>query len=398
MRVFIISANWGGGGPGGIAADLYKTLTVDGNECCFAFGRGNIPSNVCSYRIGSKMDVYIHALSARFLDNAGFMSKRATKALIEEIKRYRPNIILLQNLLGYTIHTEELFKYIRSSEIPAFWTIHDCWPVTGHCITALCDNWNNGCGSCPNIREFPKSIFLDRSKWNFRRKREMLSDIDNLHLIAPSEWIKKILSNSFLHNYSVTVINNGIDLMTFKPTGNDLRRKYHLEGKIILLAVAGVWTLTKGGDYFFDLIDKFDDSFAFVMIGKGAERYAKRSNRILCLKRTENREELAEWYTAADIFVNPTMGDNFPTVNLEALACGTPVVTFDTGGSGESVGDCGRIVKAGDLNALKDAILSCCDHKIAAEKCVKRAQKYDKDRLCKDYLSLFKSTVKLDDK
>ena len=389
MRVIIINANWGGGGPGGIAADLYCVLTKAGHECRFAYARGKAPDDVSAYRIGTMLDVYVHTASARLFDNAGFMSGHATDGLIKEIERYRPDIISIHNPLGYTIHVEKLFNYIRASGIPTFWTIHDCWAATGHCITSLCGHWETGCGNCPNKGEYPKSILLDRSAKNLQRKIQCLSGIENLSFIAPSVWIKELLKKSYLGEYRFEVIHNGIDLEKFHPVESDLREQYGLTGKTILLGVAGKWTVNKGGSYLRKLADRLDDRYAVVMIGKGAEQYADEFGRMICLGPTDSIMQLAQWYTVADAFVNPTMGDNFPTVNLEALACGTPVVTFDTGGSGESVGECGAVVEAGNLNALYAAVMDCVTRKTPSEKCVKHAQLYNKLDRYKDYLELF---------
>lgn len=393
MRIFIINANWGRGGPGGVASDLYYVLEKEGNKCCFAYARGTVPKDVNSYRIGTMADVYLHAASSRLFDNAGFMSAHATNKLIKEIQRYKPDVISMHNLLGYTLHVEKLFSYIRESRIPTFWTLHDCWAVTGHCITGLCDHWKNGCGHCPRKHDFPKSLLLDRSAQNVKRKNKCFSGIDNLHLITPSKWLANILKDTFLGEYPITIIPNGIDLKVFKPTENNLREKYELIGKTILLTVAGIWVDTKGGNYFAQLVDRLDESFVFVMIGKNSDQYLKESKRTIHFERTKDRQQLVQWYTTADIFINPTMGDNFPTVNLEALACGTPVVTFNTGGSAESVGDCGEIAAQGDINALVKAILDCRDRKISSDVCINRARSYDKNERYRDYLDIYQLEI-----
>lgn len=396
MRVYIINANWGNGGPGGIAADIYNVLKDNGHECKFAYGRGNIPANISSYRIGTKFDVYVHAISARLFDNAGFMSAKATENLINEIKSFDPDIISLHNLLGYTLNIEKFFQFIRDSGIPTFWTLHDCWYITGHCIFGFCDHWTSGCGKCPRKREFPKSLLLDRSRQNLMRKQAIFSDVhmNNLHLIAPSEWIKKVYSKTYLGSYPITVIPNGIDFTVFRPTKSDIRETYGLSNKIILLAVASVWSQRKGGDYLQQIVEKLDDSYRLVMIGRDSEKYKKNSEKIIAFDRTNDRTQLAQWYTAADVFVNPTIGDNFPTVNLEALACGTPVVTFDTGGSSESVGNCGIVVNPGNIENLYSAIIDCVERKIPPELCAAQASYYNKNDRYLDYLKLFQSQLK----
>lgn len=393
MRVFIINANWGQGGPGGIAADLYNVLTDSGHKCMFAYGRGSIPQNVSAYRVGTNFDVYVHATSSRVFDNAGFMSGHATEKLISEIRSFGPDVVSLHNLLGNAFNVEKLFNYLKTSGIPTFWTLHDCWAVTGHCITGICDHWEKGCGACPNIREGPKSLVFDRSAKNYSKKKRLFSDISNLSLVSPSEWLYGIIKRSYLKHLPIQVINNGIDLSVFKPIESDLRSKYGLEDKKVLLSVANVWSKNKGGTYLNELAETLDDDCRIIMIGKDADLFAGKSERMLCFARTDDRRQLAQWYTTADIFVNPTMGDNFPTVNLEALACGTPVITFDTGGSGESVGHCGAVVAPGDVEALRHAIAEFDVRKISSDACVGWAKRFDKKSRYRDYLDLFETAV-----
>lgn len=389
MRVYLISANWGHGGPGGVAGDLYYTLSKLGNECRFACARGEVPDNVNSYRIGKKRDVYIHALTARILDKAGFMSTKATQGMINDIIQFNPDIISIQNPLGYSMNIELLLDFIRKSKIVTFWTLHDCWAFTGHCITGVCERLDKGCGHCIHKKDFPKSYVIDNSKNNLLRKIKSFSNISTLRLITPSQWLADLIKKTYLNQYPVYVINNGIDLDVFKPIASDLREQWGLTNKKVLLCVAGVWTRTKGSNYIYRIIEKLDDSYIVVMIGKNNDAELKNNQRIIHVPKTEDRNELAKWYTTADIFLNPTMGDNFPTVNLEALACGTPIVTFDTGGSKESVGNCGRVVAQGDVDSMVTEIISCFNEHISKDKCLERAKKYDKSARYGDYVSLF---------
>lgn len=389
MRVFIISANWGSGSVGGIVRDLYHTLTEHGHTCCFAYGRGDVPEEVNSIRIGTKWTPYVHAACARIFDNAGFLSTAATRKLVREIREFAPDVISIQNPLGYTLDVQVLFDFIRESGIPTFWTMHDCWAVTGHCITGLCDHWQSGCGNCPRKHAFPQSLVLDRSAANLKKKKKIFSDIPNLRLITPSHWLAQLLQQTYMKHYPVQVIHNGIDQTIFCPTDSDLRVRYQLEGKKLLLAVAGVWEESKGASYFYELTRRLGEEYAFVMIGKNNDHQLQENPRILHIPRTNDQKELAAWYTAADMLINPTMGDNFPTVNLEALACGTPVVTFDTGGSKESVGDCGEIALPGDIESLMEAIASCDARRITRQQCLNRAKNFDKKKCFETYTQLF---------
>lgn len=392
MRVLLISANWGGGGPGGVVKDLYYKIINSGYEACVAYARGSIPNDVKSIRIGNQLDVYTHAIKARLFDGAGFGSVCATRKLINDIKAYNPDIVNLHNLNGYTINLEILLNYLKESKIPVVWTLHDCWAFTGHCINfqrVQCVKWKDRCSNCVLTHDYPKSLLFDRSRENFDKKKEILKGFKNLHLVTPSKWLSELVTQSFLKEYPIYVINNGINLDIFKPTASNIRPIYHLDEKIILLAVANHWNEMKGQGYLFSLAKMLDNKYKIVMIG--VDSFIKLPKGILGISRTQDVKELVQWYSAADLFINPTMGDNFPTVNIEALACGLPVITFNTGGSSEIAGNVwGKVVPAGNIELLKEAIDECVVNKIDRAQCVQRASEFDREKRFNDYINLFK--------
>ena len=253
MKVYMISANWGHGGPGGVVCDLYYTLKKEGHACRFAYARSDVPEDIDSYRIGTMLDVYRHALIARNCDNAGFLSSHATRDLVEDIKAYKPDVISIQNPLGYALSVPILLDYVRESGVPAFWTLHDCWSFTGHCTTELCERLGTGCGKCPHRLDFPKSLIIDRLAENLKRKQKDFSGIGSLQFVAPSEWIAGLAKESYLKQYPITVINNGIDLSVFRPTESDIRAKFHLQEKKLLLGVASVWSSRKGSNFIYKM-------------------------------------------------------------------------------------------------------------------------------------------------
>lgn len=155
------------------------------------------------------------------------------------------------------------------------------------------------------------------------------------------------------------VIHNGIDLTVFKPTPSDFRQRYHLEDKKVILGVASVWDRRKGFDDFLDLAKHLDDSYRIVLVGVNEEQQKILPKNIIGIGRTNSTKELAEIYTAADVFFNPTHEDNYPTVNLEAQACGTPVITYPTGGSVESVPE-ENVLAINEVNqAIEKRCLQC---------------------------------------
>ncbi len=360
MKVLQINSVCGVGSTGRIATDLYKVLEEQGHECLIAYGRGTAPEGINSYKIGTNLDNYLHVARTRLLDQQGYGSKRPTIELVKKIKEYDPDVIHLHNLHGYYLNLEVLFNYLAESNKPVIWTLHDCWAFTGHCAHfdyVGCDKWKSECKNCPQKKTYPNSYGLDNSYQNFNKKKELFTRCNNLTIITPSQWLADLVKKSFLNKYPVQVINNGIDLNVFKPTPSEFRKKYHLEKKKIILGVANVWDDRKGFNTFIELSSNLNDNYQIIMVGVTEKQKNNLPSNIIGITRTNNIKELAEIYSSADIFVNPTLEDNFPTVNLESIACGTPVITYSTGGSVECIDEtCGIIVQKNNIDSLLTAI------------------------------------------
>lgn len=397
MRVLQINSVCGVGSTGRIATDLYKVLEEQGHECLIAYGRGTAPEGINSYKIGTNLDNYLHVARTRLLDQHGYGSKKATIELVKKIKEYNPDVIHLHNLHGYYLNLEVLFNYLAESNKPVIWTLHDCWAFTGHCAHfdyIGCDKWKDECNNCPQKKEYPSSNFLDNSKLNFNKKKELFTSLQNMKIITPSKWLAKLVQESFLGKYNVEVINNGIDLNVFKPTPSDFRQKYYLEKKKIILGVASVWTERKGLSTFIELSAKLNEDYQIVLVGITEKQKNDLPVNIIGITRTNNIKELAEIYTAADVFVNPTLEDNFPTVNLEALACGTPVITYDTGGSPEIVNiECGAVVRQDNLDELILKIIKLTKCKNVTTICLKEVKKYNKYQKFLHYFYIYQESV-----
>lgn len=355
MKVLQINSVCGFGSTGRIATDLYKVLEEQGHECLIAYGRGTAPEGINSYKIGTNLDTYLHVARTRLLDQHGYGSKKPTIELVKKIKEYNPDVIHLHNLHGYYLNLEVLFNYLAQSNKPVVWTLHDCWAFTGHCAYfdyIGCDKWKDECGNCPQKKIYPNSYGLDNSYNNFNQKKALFTRLNNLTIITPSQWLANLVKESFLNKYPIQVINNGIDLNVFKPTSSEFRKKYHLEEKKIILGVANVWNQRKGFNTFIELSSKLDEDYQIVLVGVTEKQKNNLPSNIIGINRTNNIEELAEIYTVADVFVNPTLEDNFPTVNLESAACGTPVITYKTGGSPESSYSPACVVDKGNYEAI----------------------------------------------
>ena len=348
---------------GRICTDLADALTAQGHEVKIAYGRETVPEKSRKYavRIGSNTDNKLHGLRSRLFDDTGFGSKRATKRFIEWVKSYDPDVVHLHNIHGYYINIELLFRYLAEAEKPVIWTLHDCWSFTGHCAYfdyAECDRWKTGCHNCLQKKEYPSSMLADRSKKNWEAKKKLFTAVKDMVFVTPSEWLAEILGQSYFGKYPVKVINNDIDLSVFRPTEGDFREKNGLTGKKMLLGVASVWDRRKGLKDYIKLSEKLDDNYRIVLVGLSEEQIKQLPENVIGISRTNNTKELAEIYTAADYFLNLTYEDNYPTVNLEAQACGTPVISYRTGGSTESAVRFGTVVEKGAVGDVLKLIQS----------------------------------------
>ena len=361
MKILMINSVCGIRSTGRICTDLADALTEQGHKVKIAYGRETVPEQYMKYavRIGSDLDVKLHGVRARLLDESGFGSKRATIRFIEWVKKFDPDVIHLHNIHGYYINIEVLFDYLRTCGKKIIWTLHDCWAFTGHaayCEAANCERWKKGCRNCPKRDDYPKALY-DNSKLNWLKKRKLFMGIPNLQIITPSKWLAGLVKKSFLRKYPVSVIYNGIDTSVFKPVDSSaLRKKLNLGDRKVILGVAAVWDERKGLDDFIKLnklINK--NKYQIILVGLSEMQIAKLPKSIIGIARTDSVEQLVELYSLAHVFVNPTYEDNYPTTNLEAIACGTPVITYDTGGSVESV-PITNVVNQGDIKRIIEMI------------------------------------------
>lgn len=394
MRILQINSVCGVGSTGRIATDIYGLVQDQGHDCVIAYGRGKAPETIKTIKIGSRCDKYVHGAITRIFDAHGFGSYMATKRLLEKINAYKPDIIHLHNLHGYYVNIKLLFDYFKEANIPLVWTLHDCWAFTGHCSHfdhAGCTKWITGCFSCPLKRDYPAGLCFDNSKWNYEQKKKLFTQVRQMTLVAPSKWLATMVKQSFLRNYNVRVINNGIDLSIFKPATSKFRQQYGINGKFLILGVANAWGTKKGYTYFIELAQQLEKDEAIAMVGLSENQKRTLPANIIGIKRTNNATELAEIYTAADVFLNPTLDETFGLVNIEALACGTPVITFNTGGSPETIDEsCGFITAEKSITEIRASINKLKSNKIDSASCTARAAFFDKRVCFEGYLELYK--------
>lgn len=396
-----INAALNKGSTGRIAEQIGVLAQEKGWDVHIAHGaRYTNKSNLNTIPVVTLVEEKLHALKSMLFDAHGLGSRNATLKLIKRIKEIKPDIIHLHNIHGYYLNYKVLFEYLATIDTPVVWTLHDCWTMTGHCShfdAAGCNKWKTCCHKCTLKREYPKSMFFDRSKRNYELKKSLFTAPRNVTITPVSEWLANIAKESFLGNHRIKIINNGVDIDIFKPIDSSiLRKSLDIENKKVLLGVATTWHDEKGLREFIQLSK--NPEYQVIMVGVSQKTKANLPKEIIAIERTNNQQELAGYYSMADVLVNPTYNDSFPTVNLEALACGTPVITYNTGGSPEAVTEeTGIIVEKGNFKQLVQAIGTICQlgkkHYSAA--CRERAvTHYNKNDRFNEYIELYNTLLK----
>lgn len=331
------------GSTGIIMRNLHQSLQSRGEDSYIFWGRRHETISDHESCIASRLSVDLHGVRSRVTDRAGFYSRMDTRRLIKRLDEIDPDVVHLHNIHGYYLDIVQLFEWLSRHRCEVKWTLHDCWTFTGHCPHfdyVGCNRWKSGCFDCPQKRSYPSSLVLDQSDRNWNDKRRIFNQIpvERMTLITPSVWLAGLVSQSFLSKYRVEVLHNEVNHKVFEPKPSNFRSDLGLDDKFVVLGVASPWSPRKGLSDFIVLRQSLGPEYAIIMIGLTKKQIAKLPAGIVGLERTESQEQLAEIYSAADVFFNPTYEDNYPTVNLEAEACGTPVLTYDTGGCAETIG------------------------------------------------------------
>lgn len=353
-----------------------------------------VPSKSNVIKVGNFADPYFHYLENRIFDREGLGSRRSTRKLIEMIKEISPDVIQLHNIHDHYLNYRILFEFLNTTEIKVVWTFHDCWAFTGHCmhfVTKGCKRWVEGCYNCPMKGEYPRSI-LDRSSENWRLKKSLFGDCKNLAIVACSDWMAGFVRESFLKEKPISVIKNGVDIDTFTPHPRRQDEKYKV------LTVSGVWHKAKGEYDIYHLRKLLPkNKFDIIMVGLTSRQINNLPEGIHGIERTQNINELVKLYCDADVLINPTYADTFPTVNLESLACGTPVITYDTGGSPEAVDEkTGIVVKQGDVESLANAIIKLKLNSLSSSDCrIRAVEYYDKNKCFEKYVDLYNKLLSI---
>ncbi len=402
LKVLYINTLCGYGSTGKISEELAQSVVLQGGESLICYGRRNYSGEVPSYKISSEFESKINGAMQRIFDNEGLGLPFSAFRLIKKIKEFQPNIIHLNNLHGNYLNYKILFNFLKTTNIKVVWTLHDCWSFTGHCThfdCFGCDKWKTQCEHCQNKNCYPKRYGFDNSIKQYKLKRKLFNSLDGsqMVIVSPSKWLDNLVGQSFLKNVKHLLIYNGIDISNFSVVDNHTFDGAIDRSKKIVLAVASAWSLKKG---FYDILkisDKLSDEYVIVIAGVDdtLKKEIKNKN-VVIVNRTETQAQLAELYSLANVFINPTYEDNFPTVNLEALACGCPVITYKTGGSVEVITDFnGQVIEKGNVNQMIEKIVEVCSKTYDKAKLIEDAKnKFDKKLMIKGYLEVYKAIIR----
>lgn len=391
MKILFINTVYGRGSTGRIVKELGEAVEKNGGEYKVIYGRGKT-DDPHAIRFTNEFEILAHALKSRIFDRAGFYSTYSTKRMIKYIKKYNPDIIHLHNLHGYYLNIEILFNYLKTEyKGKVVWTLHDCWAFTGHCVhytQANCLKWIDGCNECCQKKEYPKSNFFDRSRQNYKAKKELFTGIDKMTIVTVSKWLESQVSRSFLKDYSIKPIYNGVDYNKFHYVKNDVKKELGIDDKKMILLVSDGWNEQKGYYKVIELAKQAPKEWQFVMIGVSSKEIAELPNNITGIERVWNQEKLNEFYSAADVFYNPSIEETFGLVTAEAMACGTPVVVMNSTASPEMVTSShfGSVL---EVDASIEETISILSENIEKKKNKENEKFFSIENFCKNYIKVY---------
>lgn len=402
MKVLIIDVNCQYSSTGKIVYDLYDHLKNNSHEVRVCYGRGPIIKEPDIYKFSTNIEVNIHAALTRLTGLTGIYSPIATWKLLKLLEEFKPDVVHIHELHAYFVNIAPVINYLKQKNIKTIWTFHCEFMYTGKCGYAYeCEKWKSECHKCPQVKEYPTSLYFDFTNKMFHMKKELFEGFDNLMIVTPSKWLADRVKQSFLHNKHIHVIHNGIETnKIFHPQKFDhLKIMHNITNEKVVLALApDLMSERKGGKYVIEIAKRMKhEKIKFILIGL-KDINEKFDDNIIPLGKIDNQILLSEYYSMADLFIICSKKENFPTTCIEALSCGTPVVGFDEGGTKETApGGHGFFVEYGNVNELVEAIKLIFSDVITLENKEANAkfgeENYSRKKMAEDYLELYEELL-----
>lgn len=401
MKVLQINATYGYGSTGLIIRDIGEMLQRSGNEVIYAYQSSDKPLEN-GYQVGHMLDWKRHAFLCRLFGRQGYYSVRATKKLLSYLDQIKPDVVHLHNLHSNFVHLNMLLGYFAKRNIPTVITMHDCWYFTGKCfhyVDVDCDRFQSGCGNCPKRKAPPSSLFFDCSSQVLKDRYTYLSQIPRLKIVGCSRWVCGEARKGIMKDFDICQIYNGVDTRVFHPYEKDLLKKEkHLDGAFVIMGMANKWFQPENRKAMERMMSILDGKTKLLLVGCSdtQRKELQGYENIITMGFVRDRVHLAHLYSMADVFVNVTHADTLPTVNMESICCGTPVVTYDSCGSPELVGTgCGFVVPKGNLEALLEAVNKT--RNLNRSECAHYGQSYYDKNICYEkYLDIYKNAIKME--
>lgn len=403
MKVVQINAVYGFGSTGIIVRDIDQMLKQHGEDSCVVYQKSEV---LCKdgFRVGNPIDWKWHALLTRVQGKQGYASIWSTQKMLNYLDIQKPDIVHLHNLHSNYINLNMLLSYLAKKNIPTVVTLHDCWFFTGKCfhfIACGCDKWKNRCGNCPQNKEDVKSLIFDQSRRVFEDKEKYFQEISNLTVVGCSDWIKNLAEKSpVFYGKNIIRIYNGVDTDIFYYRDKQLfRNKNKLNNQFVILGMANKWMQKKNRDIFKEVVNSLEEDESLIIIGCSENQQKELSgmNKVFAFGYIKDRNELADIYSSSNVFVNLTFEDTLPTVNMESICCGTPVITYASCGSPELVeeGRTGYVISTKNFTALRNSLSRIKAGTLSRAECEKVGQKrFDKNIQYLKYLKVYKDLIK----
>lgn len=393
-----VALNWGSTGK--IVEGIGKLAISKGWDVYVGHGaRYKSISVLKDVQVSSKVGEIIHYIESSLFDAQGLGSRCETKRFLKQLDLIKPDLIHIHNIHGCFLNYPLLFKYIQSHKIPTIWTFHDCWPMTGHCVhfdKSKCTQWQSACLRCPQLRDFPSSFLLDRSHRNFVLKKTLFTSLEKFQITTVSSWLKNVATLSYLSKYTISIVPNGVNTEMFRPTESKIRQRYGLENKKVLLAVASGFGERKGLNEYVALASKLSPEYQLLLVGVSKSDKKVLPNSIITINKANGAEELAAYYTTADVLLSLSYEETFGMTIVEAMACGTPAIVYDNTAQPELItAETGKVVPTGDLDSLIEAIEDICSKPKDeySNACRSHSLEYDEKVSYQKYMNIYDSVI-----